>query len=168
MIESEDGGMRVPGNANLLIGVGKSANQEIGVPVTSHTFKWHGRGYLPHFDGPELTQHVTFHLGDSLPKTVVERMEDEIRNLPFAGQDVERRKRVEAWIDAGHGCCVLREPAVEAMVQHAFQFFDGQRYRLLARGCNAEPCACPLPADGWMDGCQDRRVLEEIHGEGDL
>ena len=34
--------------------------------------------------------------------------------------------------DAGHGSCVLREPAVAAMVQNALLFFDGQRYRLLA------------------------------------
>ena len=39
---------------------------------------------------------------------------------------------MEAWIDAGHGSCVLRDPIIGKMVQNALLFFDGQRYRLLA------------------------------------
>ena len=66
-----------PGNAALPSGIGGTANQEIGVPR-----EWHSRGYLPHFDGREMTQHVTFHLADSLPKEVRERVEEEIRVLP--------------------------------------------------------------------------------------
>ena len=93
---------------------------------------WHSRGYLPHFDGREATQHVTFHLADSLPKQVVERLDREIRQLPPEQQDAERRNRIEAWIDAGHGCCALRDHSIPEMVQNALLFFDGQRYRLLA------------------------------------
>ena len=32
---------------------------------------WHGRGYLPHLDQPELIQFVTFRLSDSVPAEVV-------------------------------------------------------------------------------------------------
>ncbi len=133
-----------PGTANLPIGhLNKSdpsaipggrsrrANQEIGGPGGLRE-PWHSRGYLPHFDGREVTQHVTFHLADSLPQAVVERIEDETRILPADQQSIERRKRSEDWIDAGHGSCVLREPAVAAMVQDALLHFDGLRYRLLA------------------------------------
>jgi hypothetical protein len=28
---------------------------------------WHSRGYLPHFDGGELAQFITFRLHDALP-----------------------------------------------------------------------------------------------------
>jgi hypothetical protein len=115
-----------PGNANLLIGALKPANQEIGVPG------WHSRGYLPHFEIAELIQHVTFHLADSMAKEAVERMDGEIRCLPPEKRDTERRKRIEAWMDAGHGSCILRESAVAGMVQNSLLFFDGQRYRLLA------------------------------------
>jgi putative transposase len=115
-----------PGNANLPIGAFKPANQEIGVP------RWHSRGYLPHFERAELIQHVTFHLADSMAKEAVERMDTDIRCLPPEKRDAERRKRIQAWIDAGHGSCVLREPAVAGMVQNALLFFDGQRHRLLA------------------------------------
>ena len=41
-------------------------------------------------------------------------------------------RRIETWIDAGHGCCLLREPAAACLVQDAFLCFDGVRYRLLA------------------------------------
>jgi putative transposase len=113
------------------------ADQEIGVPGgvprgDPSDSPWHSRGYLPHFDSPERTQHVTFHLADSLPREVIERLDQEIRLLPPAEQDAERRMRIEAWIDAGHGSCILREPGIAAMVQNALLFFDGQRYRLMA------------------------------------
>ena len=123
------------GNAALPSGIKKTANQEIGGPGQgpgNGPGEWHSRGYLPHFDGREATQHVTFHLADSLPKEARERMEDQVRTLPPERQDIERRQRVEAWIDSGQGSCVLREPAVAALVQGAFWHFDGLRYRLLA------------------------------------
>lgn len=108
----------------------KGANQEIGVP--SDTPKcWHSRGYLPHYDG-RVAQHVTFHLADSLPRDVLERVSAELDALPAQEQDVERRRRVDAWLDAGHGCCVLRRPQVADMAQQALKHFHGLRYSLLA------------------------------------
>ncbi len=93
---------------------------------------WHSRGYIPHFDSPGSIQHVTFHLADSLPKVVLDRFEDEIREMPESEREVERYKRIEAWIDAGHGCCLLREPRAAELTQDALLYFDGVRYRLLA------------------------------------
>jgi REP element-mobilizing transposase RayT len=120
-----------PGNANLPIGVSRPANREIGVPGEKRTL-WHSRGYLPHFESPEATQHVTFHLADSLPQSVLQRLEEELKTLPAEKRSVERRKRVDAWMDAGHGSCVLREAGVAEMVQGSLLGFDGARYRLLA------------------------------------
>lgn len=93
---------------------------------------WHNRGYLPHFEGAEFAQHITFHLADSLPKTALKRLEIELRAIPDEKRNAERRKRLEAWLGAGHGSCVLREPEIAAIVQNAFLYFDSQRYRLLA------------------------------------
>ena len=87
---------------------------------------------MPHFDSHHVVQHVTFHLADSLPAGVLARLEEELRTVPPERQDAERRKHIETWIDAGHGCCLLREPAAACLVQDAFLFFDGVRYRLLA------------------------------------
>ena len=123
-------GKAIPGNANLPIG-GRTASQETGAPRAGYLPGWHSRGYLPHFDDVETTQHVTFHLADSLPREVAQRLRDEVRRLPLEKQDVEWRKRVEAWIDSGYGSCVLRELEVAEMAQNAFFYFDGERYRLL-------------------------------------
>ena len=132
-----------PGNANLPIGGGKDAvganrdpktqdaNREIGVPGGSRTV-WHSRGYLPHFESSEATQHVTFHLADSLPQSVLLRLEGELKTLPADQRDVERRKRVDAWIDAGHGSCILRKAGIADMVQDSLLAFDAARYRLVA------------------------------------
>ena len=117
-----------PGNANLPIGVFACANREIGVPMAL----WHSRGYLPHFESSAATQHVTFHLADSVPRSALERLESELKELPAGKRDVERRKRVEAWIDAGLGSCALREPGIADMVQGSLLNFDAERYRLLA------------------------------------
>jgi putative transposase len=106
----------------------KGANQEIGGPG----FIWHSRGYLPHFESSEATQIVTFHLADSLPRTALVQMEGELNTLPSERRDVERRKRLDLWIDAGHGSCVLRRPGIADMVQGCLLTFDSQRYRMLA------------------------------------
>jgi hypothetical protein len=60
-----------PADANLPIGGLNDANnaiQENGAP------RWHSRGYLPHFESSEVTQHVTFHLADSFPQAVLLRL----------------------------------------------------------------------------------------------
>jgi REP element-mobilizing transposase RayT len=127
-----------PGNANLPIGVAggrKDANRVIGVPRVIPGVAgvvWHSRGYLPHFESSEATQHVTIHLADSLPQAVLLRLEAELKTLPAKKRDVERRKRVDAWIDAGHGSCVLREQRIAEMVQGSLLTFDSDRYKLLA------------------------------------
>ncbi len=119
------------GNANLPIGAFKKASQETGAPGNAPR-QWRSRGYLPHFESDMAIQHVTFHLADGLPKMVLERLEDEMRNLSPEKKDVERRKRREAWIDAGHGSCILKEPTIAEMVENTLLFFEGQRYSLVA------------------------------------
>jgi putative DNA methylase len=47
----------------------------------------------------------------------------------------EQRKRsikIEAYLDAGHGECILRHPEIACLVQENLLRFDGSRYRLLA------------------------------------
>jgi len=111
----------------------EAADQDPDAPAEANGGPgWHGRGYLPHFDRSTVTQHVTFHLADSLAKTVIECMEGELRRFPIKSREVERRKKIEAWIDAGHGSCILREPEIAAIIRDSLRFFDGQRYHLRA------------------------------------
>lgn len=124
------------GNANLPIGVVKDSISESGgkKPAIRENGapRWHSRGYLPHFESADVTQHVTFHLADALPQTVLLRLQSELKSLPTEKRDIEHRKRVDAWIDAGHGSCILRKPAIANMVQESLLTFDSQRYHLLA------------------------------------
>jgi REP element-mobilizing transposase RayT len=105
-----------------------NANREIGVPRAA----WHSRGYLPHFECDELPQHVVYHLADSLARDAVRVLESELRFLPKRERSVERRKRLEDWIDAGYGSCVLRRPDIADITEASLLRFDSQRYRLSA------------------------------------
>ena len=94
--------------------------------------QWYSRGYVPHFSGEGLVQHVTFHLADSLPRAAVERMQREITALPPSAHAVERRERIHNLLDSGLGACVLRETGCARIVEDALLYADGDRYRLLA------------------------------------
>jgi len=93
---------------------------------------WHSRGYLPHFETREKMQSITFRLADSLPQSKLRELETDLVRLPKDRVAVERRKRIEHYLDAGMGCCALRNPAVAGVVQETLLRFDLERYRLLA------------------------------------
>ena len=101
-------------------------------PVYNRPGGWKSRGYIPHYDGEEVIQHVTVHLADSLPKSAIDRIEDTISSMPDAQRMIERRKRMHDWIDAGYGSCVLCTPEIAEMVQNTFLHFDGERYHIHA------------------------------------
>jgi adenylate cyclase class 2 len=75
---------------------------------------------------------VTFHLADSLAGDALDRIEEELKTLTARRRDRERRMKIEVWIEAGHGSCDLRDPAVATMMRDCFLRSDGRRYRLLA------------------------------------
>ena len=93
---------------------------------------WHSRGYLPHFDGGSIPQTVTFRLADSLPKAILDRWENELATMPEARASLERRERIEHYLDSGAGQCWLARPAIAETVENALLFFEGQRYELEA------------------------------------
>ena len=88
---------------------------------------WHSRGYLPHLDCPGLLQSITFRLADSLPHDVLTRIIAETDD-----GDIQRLRRIERYLDKGHGACWLRRPDIGTLVEDALLHFDAQRYRLLA------------------------------------
>lgn len=101
---------------------GESSNEKPG---------WYSRGYLPHFDVPDKVQCINFHLADSLPNSVVLRIGDEIKSLPEALRVSERKRRLEKWLDQGHGACWLREDRYARMVEESLLAGDGDQYMLL-------------------------------------
>lgn len=120
-IPQSEPGMNTPRERRVALG--KKLDQPQG---------WHSRGYLPHLDATRLVQHVTFHLADSLPVDAIERIQAGIDHLPESEQSNARRQQIQQWLDAGHGSCLLREPACAQIVEDALLFGDGKRYQLLA------------------------------------
>ncbi len=93
---------------------------------------WHSRGYLPHFDGGDVAQTITFRLADSLPQPVLERWKRELDSEPCADADSALRRRIEAYLDQGYGGCALKDDRVATMVQESLLHFDSERYWLSA------------------------------------
>ncbi len=87
---------------------------------------WHQRGILPHCDFPGVTQFVTFRLWDSMPANRRNEWEALLRLVDRR----ERSKRLEAYLDMGHGACWLRDPNLAQLADAALRFFDRQRYEL--------------------------------------
>jgi REP element-mobilizing transposase RayT len=89
---------------------------------------WHQRGYVPHFDAPNVTQMVTFMLADSFPVTCRAECEP-LLNEP--DHSVKRRK-LEEWLDRGHGECCLRDSMVAQLVEGTLLEADQHEFGIQA------------------------------------
>ncbi len=92
---------------------------------------WHGRGYLPHFDGGEMYQFITFHLADALPLKVIERWKRELEREKDETKILELHRRTEKYLDQGYGQCHLKTAEVAAQVQASLLYFHAVRYKLI-------------------------------------
>jgi leucyl-tRNA synthetase len=103
--------------------------------VTSHK--------LPHWQQSESACFVTWRLDDSLPKELVEKWEADrlawLNTNPKPWDEKNERDyhqrfsdRLDEWLDAGSGSCVLRSTALRGVVSEALHHFNGGRYRLHA------------------------------------
>lgn len=107
---------------------------------------YHNRGYLPHLKVEGGTYWVTFHLADSLPQEVLQRIEEERKdfekqqqgNPQIDAKELAKQwqrlysKRIQAFLDAGHGACWLRREDIGGLVASAIRHFEGARYDLHA------------------------------------
>lgn len=96
---------------------------------------------LPHWVQPGTSYFFTFRLADSVPK---ELLKDWIRERtawlehhPYPWKEADAleyaerfTKRMEAWLEAGHGSCALRDPEIRKHVEQALTKFDGLRLDL--------------------------------------
>jgi len=92
-------------------------------------------GYFPHFDGECVTQHVCFGLFDSLPRRLLEQWRIELDALQYQkryDKHAEFRRRVDQFLDTGHGSCFLRDERLAKIVENALLYFAGRRYALHA------------------------------------
>jgi REP element-mobilizing transposase RayT len=120
-----------PGNVGLLelIRAKQESSWRPSVEDLKKGFRgWHQRGYLPHFDAPGVTQFLTFQLHNSFP--VVRRAEWE--TILRDPNDSAKRRKLEAWLDRGHGECWLRRRDVAELVAKVLLEADGHDCRMQA------------------------------------
>ena len=93
---------------------------------------WHSRGYLPHFEGGEILQFMTIHLGDALPQKVIESWKIEIERE----KDDEKLRQMiikrEKYLDQGYGECDLAKVEIAEIVKESLLRFDSVRYNLVS------------------------------------
>ena len=92
---------------------------------------WYDRGYIPHFDGGETAQFLTFRLFDSLPQAVVEKWREETAGQGEEGKIIFR-KNVENYLDKGYGECFLNDERVAEITEKSLLFYDAKKYDLTA------------------------------------
>src|SRR6266567_1699896 len=123
-------GRSVPANPGLLqlIRGKREKHWKPSVEELRRGFRgWHQRGYLPHFDPPNVTQMVT-QLADSFP--VIRHAEWEpILREP---DDSAKRRKLEAWLDRGHGESWLRRHDVAEIAEQFLLEGNGQEYQMRA------------------------------------
>ena len=92
---------------------------------------WHSRGYLPHFDGREVSQFVSLHLFDSVPASVIRNWKRQL-NLSNSADRILLQRRIERYLDQGYGQAFMKEPRIASTVQDVLLRSDGESYRLSA------------------------------------
>ncbi|HWA82760.1 MAG TPA: transposase, partial [Fimbriimonadaceae bacterium] len=99
---------------------------------------------LPHWTRENGIYHVTFRLFDSVPSEVQAEWRGERKRLEGLVEqgrlsDKERfeyqrllDEKIESYLEAGQGSCLLSDPASAEIVANALRYFDNERYRLFA------------------------------------
>ncbi len=104
------------------------------------------RGYLPHWECESATYFVTFRLAGSLPQSLLEQFRFERSNIIATAAQMdrplsvsERRQldrlfstKIERYLDAGAGECMLRRPEIADIVAACLENRNDVDYRLFA------------------------------------
>lgn len=111
-----------------------------------------------------MTQHVCFHLFDSLPQQVLDKWRDELKLLPEKEAEIEKRARIQDFLDSGYGSCFLGDDRLAEIVEKALLHFDGKRYALHAW------CVMPNHTHTLFTSLAGNKMseipfVEELHGQ---
>ncbi|HUQ69946.1 MAG TPA: DEAD/DEAH box helicase family protein [Planctomycetaceae bacterium] len=95
-------------------------------------------GNLPHWRQEGATYFVTFRTADSLPQVKLNQWRAErdqwLNAHPEPRTPAQNWKlfpeRIQQWLDAGYGACLLARTEVRKVVVDALNHFDGDRYQL--------------------------------------
>jgi len=89
------------------------------------------RGYIPHFDGGQISQFLTFRLFDSLPQSVIEEWREETSKPGEEGKTIFR-KNVDKYLDKGSGSCSLKDERIAKLTEDSLLFHHTRKYDLIA------------------------------------
>ena len=103
----------------------------------------HTENRLPHWQQNGAVYFVTFRLADAVPFKLISDWHDErevwldLNPKPWnQATEFEYHKRfsgkMEQWLDAGYGSCILRQRDCGAIVDEAVRHFDGERMGLIS------------------------------------
>jgi REP element-mobilizing transposase RayT len=136
-----------------VIGASAFESSSAGVPPAlpgtynpSSQIKIRNRGKLPHWEMDNATYFLTFRLADSLPHSVLERLESEREAIIMTAHQLRRdlsadesrriqqlsTPSIERFLDNGAGACHLRIPTVANAIAATLTHYNGQRYQLFA------------------------------------
>jgi REP element-mobilizing transposase RayT len=96
---------------------------------------------LPHWNQTGASYFVTFRLADSLPSHLIHELKSQrtewitCHPQPWDSKTESEYHRlfsakVDRWLDAGHGECLLKQVAFSEIVSTVFHHFDRDRYLL--------------------------------------
>jgi REP element-mobilizing transposase RayT len=99
------------------------------------------RRNLPHWEQAGCTYFITYRLADALPAAKCREWRWQLglwiehHPRPWSEADwMEYHNRFEGplqqWLDAGHGSCALKNPALREIVVESFHHHDGVRYHM--------------------------------------
>ena len=118
-----------PQHLKQLIDTKRQWSEPLAPEEITKGFKgWDSSKYLPHFDAPGTQQFITYRLADALPASHRSEWEAFLK----LESDLERQRRIEAYLDQGYGECCLRDARIAALMQSNLWHHDGVKYRLLA------------------------------------
>ena len=134
----------------------------------SHTLAagcFHSRN-LPHVGQSSTLVFVTFRLADSLPQSKLDELAafkaEWLKSHPEPWDDAVHREwesvsfpKIEEWLDAGHGSCILSDPALRKVVEDALEHFN-------AAESTPEATGAPSVGKDWDNG-RPARCEEDTH-----
>jgi REP element-mobilizing transposase RayT len=131
--------------------------------------------YLPHWEQAGCTYFLTWRMADSVPESVLRPWLEERARFreshpePWDTATLKTyntlfTRRMEEWLDAGHGSCALRAPEARAIVERCLRYHQGQRYDLSAwviMPNHVHVLVKPLPAGEANESDTDTSVCSE-------
>lgn len=133
------------------------------------------RRNLPHWQQDGKLYFVTWRLADSLPQEALAQLDADraawvrrhgntlVRHLSPALREEWYNlfhRRVQRWLDAGYGSCVLKRAEASRIMMDALHFFEGQRYRLgsfAIAGNHVHVLVAPMPGIDLSDVLHSRK-----------